>query len=163
MKRNNAVPSNHFKKTALRIKTWLDQPSRHIRRKEARRQKAKECFPMPTDKLRPIVRCPTIRYNRKVRLGRGFTPEECAAVDLDYKYARTIGISVDLRRKNMNAESFNTNVDRLKAYLEKLVIHKSIKEAKEAGAVQHIGKIMPIKRKVPTVPTISASEISAFN
>lgn len=163
MKRNNAIPSNHFKKTALKIKTWFNQPARHHRRSLARKAKAKECFPMPSEKLRSIVRCPTIRHNRKIRLGRGFTPEECVAAGVDYKYARTVGVSVDMRRRNRNAESFNQNVDRLKEYLSKITIYNSIKEAKEAGAKQHIGTIMPIVRKTPVVSTISTSEVASFN
>lgn len=163
MKRNNATPSNHFKKTAIRIKTWFNQPARHARRSEARKEKAIKCAPMPTEKLRPIVRCPTIRHNKKVRLGRGFTAEECAAAGVDYKYARTVGVAVDLRRKNMNAESFNSNVDRLKEYLGKITIYKNFKEAKEKGAKQHIGTIMPIVRGVPVVSTVNANEISSFN
>lgn len=163
MKRNNALPSNHFKKTALRVRTWFNQPARHSRRKENRKAKAKACFPMPTEKLRPVVRCPTIRYNKSVRLGRGFTPEECAAAGLDYKYARTIGIAVDLRRNNRNAESFNANVDRLKEYQNKITIFSSFKEAKQAGAKQHVGTIMPIARTAPVISTINAEDIASFN
>ena len=163
MKRNNALPSNHFKKTALRIKTWHNQPARHARRNAARKEKARACFPMPTQKLRPEVRCPTIRYNKKVRLGRGFTPEECKEAGLDYKYARTIGIAVDLRRNNRNLESLNTNVLRLKEYLSKITIFKSYKEAKAAGAQQHIGEIMPIIKSTPVVPTISVDQVASYN
>lgn len=163
MKRNNALPSNHFKKTSLRIRTWFNQPARHSRRKENRKIKAKACYPMPTEKLRPIVRCQSIRYNKAVRLGRGFTPEECEAVGLDYKYARTIGIAVDLRRNNRNAESFNANVDRLREYQSKITIFSSFKEAKQAGAKQHIGAIMPIVRHAPVVPAINAGDIASFN
>lgn len=163
MKRNNALPNNRFKKTALKIKTWFEQPARHIRRAEARKEKAEKIFPMPTEKLRPIVRCPTIRYNKKLRLGRGFTAEECKAADLDFNYARTIGIAVDLRRKNNNAESFNANVLRIKEYLSKITIFKSMKEAKESGATQHKGTIMPIVRSVPVVKVISKAEVSSFN
>jgi len=43
----------------------------------AREKKAKAIFPRPTaGALRPIVRPPTVRYNFKTRLGRGFTLEE---------------------------------------------------------------------------------------
>jgi len=164
MKRNNALPANHFKKTALRIRTWFNQPARHARRRDNRIAKANACFPMPAEKLRPIVRCPTIRHNKKVRLGRGFTPEECSAAGLDYKYARTIGIAVDLRRNNKNAEAFNTNVDRLKEYQSKITIFGSMKEAREAGAKQHKGVIMPIESKVSTaVQTIKLADVASFN
>lgn len=163
MKRNNALPANHFKKTALKIKSALNQPARHIRRRSTRIAKAAKIAPTPLQKLRPIVRCTTIRYNRKVRLGRGFTPEECAAAGLDYKYARTIGIAVDLRRNNRNQEGFHANVDRLKEYQSKITIFSSSKEAKEAGAVQHKGIIMPIERQTVIVPTVSANDVSSFN
>lgn len=163
MKRNNALPANHFKKTALRFKTWFNQPARHARRSENRVAKASACLPRPAEKLRPIVRCPTIRYNKKVRLGRGFTAEECLAAGLDYKYARTIGISVDLRRKNTNAEAFNANVDRLKEYQSKITIFNSMKEAKEANATQHKGVIMPLVANVDThVQTVKLSEVASF-
>lgn len=42
----------------------------------ARQSKAAAIAPRPVDRLRPIVRCPTIKYNRKVRAGRGFTLTE---------------------------------------------------------------------------------------
>lgn len=163
MKRNNALPTNHFKKTAIRIRTWHNQPARHARRNAARKEKAQTCFPMPTQKLRPEVRCPTIRYNKKLRLGRGFTAEECAAAGLDYKYARTIGVAVDLRRNNRNLESFNANVQRLTEYTGKITIFKTFKEARESGAEQHTGAIMPIIRSVPLVKTVTREEVASFN
>lgn len=163
MKRNNAIQHNHFKKTALRIKTWFEQPARHKRRSETRKAKAIACAPMPTEKLRPIVRCPTVRHNKKLRLGRGFTAEECAAAGVDYNHARTVGVSVDLRRRNMNEEAFNRNVERLKEYLSKIKIFNSFKEAKQAGAKQHIGTIMPLERGVKKVVTVNPSEVSSFN
>lgn len=159
MKRNNPIPHNHFKKTSLRYKHWFNQAARHERRRKTRIAKAKKIYPLPTQKLRPIVRCPTIRYNKKERLGRGFTPEECKAAGLDYKYARTIGISVDLRRKNNNEESFNKNVDRLKEYLGKIVIYKSKAEARDSAAIQHLGTIMPIAKVAPTIKIISKDEL----
>lgn len=163
MKRNNAIQNNHFKKTALRIKTWFNQPGRNKRRTAARKEKAAACYPLPTEKLRPIVRCPTIRHNRKARLGRGFTAEECAAAGVDYNYARTVGVAVDLRRKNNNSEAFEANVERLKEYLGKVTIYNSFKEAKQAGVEQHTGVVVPIQRAIPTVVSIGASEVSSFN
>lgn len=52
------------------------QPGSKSRRREARRAKAAAVAPRPVDKLRPVVRCPTIKHNRRVREGRGFTIEE---------------------------------------------------------------------------------------
>lgn len=163
MKRNNALPANHFKKTCLRIKTWFNQPARNQRRRASRVLKAKAIAPLPLQKLRPIVRCPTIRYNKKERLGRGFTAEECVEAGMDYNYARTIGIAVDLRRNNRNAEAFNANVERLKEYRSKITIYSSVKEAKEANAVQHKDTVMPIIRKQPLVNTVDLSEVANIN
>jgi len=52
------------------------QPGRKSRRRNARIQKAAAVAPRPVDKLRPIVHCPTIKYNRRVRAGRGFSIAE---------------------------------------------------------------------------------------
>lgn len=162
MKRNNAIPHNHFKKTSLRYKTWFNQAARSERRRNARVSKAKEVYPLPVEKLRPIVRCPTIRYNKKQRFGRGFTPEECKAASIDYKYARSIGIAVDIRRNNRNEESFNTNVARLKEYVSKVVFYKNKAEARDCGAIQHIGAIMPIQKSASVVEVISKEAVKSY-
>merc|ERR1711920_103322 len=73
-------------------------------------------------KLRPTVRCPSARYNMKLRLGRGFTLAELKEAKIPAKFAPTIGISVDHRRKNKCMESLQRNVDRLKEYQSKLLI-----------------------------------------
>ncbi|KAJ1345955.1 hypothetical protein KIN20_000598 [Parelaphostrongylus tenuis] len=69
--------------------------------------------------FRSVVRCPTQRYNRKVRLGRGFTLDELKAVGIGKREARTIGIAVDYRRTNRSLESLQANVERLKEYKSK--------------------------------------------
>ncbi|KKA22043.1 60S ribosomal protein L13 [Rasamsonia emersonii CBS 393.64] len=77
IKHNNAIPNNHFHKHwQRRVRVHFDQPGRKHRRRQARLEKAAAVAPRPVDKLRPIVRCPTIKYNRKVRAGRGFTLQE---------------------------------------------------------------------------------------
>jgi large subunit ribosomal protein L13e len=77
-KHNNAIQRNHFHKDwQNRVKTWFDQPARKKRRRNARIAKAARVFPRPAaGPLRPIVHAPTIRYNAKVRLGRGFSLDE---------------------------------------------------------------------------------------
>lgn len=52
------------------------QPGKKVSRRNARQAKAAAVAPRPIDKLRPVVRCPTIKYNRRVRAGRGFTLAE---------------------------------------------------------------------------------------
>lgn len=77
-KRNNMIPNGHFHKDWQRyVKTWFNQPARKFRRKQNRIKKAKAVAPRPAKgPLRPIVRCPTIKYHTKVRAGRGFTLDE---------------------------------------------------------------------------------------
>lgn len=159
MRNNNAVPKNH-RNTMKRVKEWHNQKSRAERRAHTRVVKAKQVYPKPAEKLRPVVRCPTVRYNTKQRLGRGFTPEECQAAGLDYHYARTIGIAVDNRRRNMNQETFDLNVERIKTYVSRLTIYKTAKEAQESGAVQFTKTIMPVVKVKPTISIIKKAEIS---
>lgn len=77
-KGNNMVPNAHFHKYwQQHVRTWFNQPARKLRRRNNRIKKAKAAFPRPsTGALRPIVRCPSIRYHTKQRLGRGFTLAE---------------------------------------------------------------------------------------
>ena len=77
-KRNNMIPNGHFHKDWQRfVKTWFNQPARKYRRRQNRIKKARAVAPRPAKgPLRPIVRCPTVRYQRKLRAGRGFTLDE---------------------------------------------------------------------------------------
>ncbi|KAK9764354.1 60S ribosomal protein L13 [Basidiobolus ranarum] len=124
MKHNNQLPNNHFRKDwQLRVKTWFDQAGRKKRRRLNRVQKAARIAPRPVDGLlRPAVRCPTIKYNTKLRAGKGFTLEELKEAGIRRKEALTIGVSVDHRRRNKSDESLNLNVQRLKAYKAKLIV-----------------------------------------
>ena len=59
------------------VKTWFNQPARAARRRTARIEKAAKLAPKPSSgPIRPVVHCPTIRYNTKVRPGRGFSHDE---------------------------------------------------------------------------------------
>merc|ERR1711983_667654 len=96
---------------------------RKKRRRVAREAKAAAVAPRPVaGMLRPVVRCPTFKYNSKMRLGRGFTLDELKAAGINKKSARTVGISVDFRRRNMSMESMQENVQRLKEYKSKLIV-----------------------------------------
>lgn len=106
----------------MRVRTWLDQPMRKQRRRLARKAKAAKVAPRPVDSLRPVVRCQTVRYNTKVRAGKGFTLDEIKGAGLTAQVAKTLGVSVDHRRTNKSKESLDTNVARLKAYLSKIVV-----------------------------------------
>lgn len=123
-KRNNMIPNGHFHKDwQSYVKTWFNQPARKKRRHLKRLEKARTIAPRPAaGPLRPVVRCPTVRYHTKVRSGRGFTLEEIKRAGLNRGFARTIGISVDHRRKNRSLESLQQNVQRLKEYRSKLIL-----------------------------------------
>lgn len=178
MKHNNVLPNQHFRKEwQERVKTWLDQPARKQRRRLARRAKAAAIAPRPASgPLRPVVRCQTVRYNMKVKAGRGFTLEELRAAGVNPKEAVTIGISVDHRRRNKSTASLNENVARLKSYLEKLALlpRKSGKKHAKAGEIsaeaakaigQFSGAILPISQPVAPVEfvTIPASLKDSVN
>ena len=75
---NKIIPNAHFRKHwQRRVKTWFNQPGQKKRRRVKRLRKAAAVAPRPAaGPLRPVVHCPTARYNIKTRLGRGFTLDE---------------------------------------------------------------------------------------
>jgi large subunit ribosomal protein L13e len=123
VKHNNVIPNVHLRKHWQRnVRVWLNQAGRKSRRLQTRRARAVATSPRPLDRLRPSVRCQTIRYNHRPRLGKGFTLAEIKAVGLGVEFARSVGIAIDHRRKNRSQESFDTNKARLTSYLSKLVL-----------------------------------------
>uniref|UniRef100_A0A914MV41 Large ribosomal subunit protein eL13 n=1 Tax=Meloidogyne incognita TaxID=6306 RepID=A0A914MV41_MELIC len=108
---NNMLPNAHYHKHwQRRIKTWFNQPARKQRRRLARIAKAARVAPRPVGGLlRPIVHCPTIRYNSKLRLGHGFTLEELKAAGFNKYEAKSLGIAVDYRRTNRSVESIEVS------------------------------------------------------
>ncbi|KAJ5580087.1 uncharacterized protein N7459_006072 [Penicillium hispanicum] len=123
IKHNNQIQKNHFRKDwQKRVRVHFDQPGRKHRRRENRIAKAAAVAPRPVDKLRPVVRCPTVKYNRRVRAGRGFTLAELKEAGIPKKLASTVGISVDHRRTNYSKESLVDNVARLKDYKARLIL-----------------------------------------
>ncbi|XP_032830354.1 large ribosomal subunit protein eL13 [Petromyzon marinus] len=156
-KRNNMIPNAHFHKDwQKRVRTWFNQPARKERRRKNRLAKARKIAPRPVGgDLRPIVRCPTLRYHTKVRSGRGFSLEELKAAGINRKVARTIGIAVDHRRRNKSTESLQANVQRLKIYRSKLILFpkKASKPAKGDSSPEELklatqlkGTVMPISQ-----------------
>lgn len=144
-KRNGVIPNGHFHKDwQSRIKNWFNQPMRKKRRHATRVEKARRLAPRPLKRLRPVVSCPTMRYNTKVRLGRGFSFDELKQAGIHPKEAQSkwqtwfssihsssfsalstitaIGIAVDHRRTNKSMESIQRNVARLKEYRSKLIL-----------------------------------------
>ncbi|KAK3942672.1 60S ribosomal protein L13 [Diplogelasinospora grovesii] len=123
IKHNQQIPNNHFRKDwQRRVRCHFDQPGKKASRRVARRAKAAAVAPRPVDKLRPVVQCPTIKYNRRSRLGRGFSLAELKAAGIPKLYAPTVGIAVDPRRANLSEEGLAANVERLKAYMARLIV-----------------------------------------
>ncbi|KAH0547403.1 60S ribosomal protein L13 [Cotesia glomerata] len=173
-KRNNMVPNGHFHKAwEQNVRTWFNQPARKLRRKNNRIKEARAVAPRPVKHLKPIVRCPTVRYHTKVRQGRGFTLEELKAAGINCREAPTIGIAVDYRRRNKSIESLQINVARLKEYRSKLILFpKNSKKGDSTEeeckvATQLRGEIMPIRQKASLkskarVITEEEKKISAY-
>merc|ERR1719432_321924 len=125
-------------------------------RRQTRIAKAARIAPRPLKKLRPIVRCPNFAHNVRQREGRGFTMDELKGAGLDPRFAQTIGITYDKRRRNKSMESLQLNTQRLKEYMDKLILFPKKKGAApkklEASpeeiskATQLAGKIMPVRR-----------------
>ncbi|RKF73037.1 60S ribosomal protein L13 [Golovinomyces cichoracearum] len=160
IKHNQQIPNNHFRKDwQRRVRVHFDQPGRKLRRRNARLSKAAAVAPRPIDKLRPIVRCPTIKYNRRVRAGRGFSLTELKEAGIPRKLAPTIGIAVDPRRQNLSEESLAVNVQRLKTYRSRLILfpRKVGKEKKGDASKSEIedakNLVTNLKSSVPIVNT----------
>ncbi|XP_071498587.1 large ribosomal subunit protein eL13-like [Diadema antillarum] len=158
-KGNRRLPNVHFRKEWQNyVRTWFDQPMRKERRHRNRVKKARKIAPRPiAGPLRPRVTCQTFKYHNKVRAGRGFTLEELKAAGIHKKFAPTIGISVDHRRKNRSVEGLQANVQRLKEYRSKLILFpKKLTKPKKGDseeaelklATQLAGPVMPIKKTV---------------
>lgn len=144
---------NHFRKNwQERVRVHFDQAGKKVSRRNARASKAAKIAPRPLDLLRPVVRAPTVKYNRKVRAGRGFTLAEVKAAGLTAAYARTIGIAVDHRRQNRNQEIFDTNVQRLKEFQSKIIVFPRNGKA-EAEQVISTAASFPIEQPVVDVET----------
>jgi large subunit ribosomal protein L13e len=179
VKHNNVVPNQHFHKKwaggttgaargPLQVVTWFDQAAKKKTRRLKRDAKRSAAAPRPTGgMLRPAVHCPTIKYNSKVRLGRGFSLEELKGAGIPVKLAPTIGIAVDKKRFNKSAESLQANILRLKEYKEKLILFPKKKLAKpgkgeasvaeQAAATQLEGTVMPLAKAAPVVETMAIS------
>merc|ERR1712170_299691 len=153
--------------------------ARKLRRLNTRKAKAQAMFPRPIKALRPVVRGCTRRYNRLTRAGKGFTLAELAQAKISPNFARTVGIAVDHRRSNRSTESKLANVERLKAYKEKMVLLPRHDQPKKAGKgtiadatneqaanvaqTVNLGEVMPIRRDVKRLPGMKITkDMQAF-
>eukprot|EP00300_Choanocystis_sp_HF-7_P009206 c16315_g1_i1.p2 GENE.c16315_g1_i1~~c16315_g1_i1.p2 ORF type:complete len:223 (+),score=41.80 c16315_g1_i1:39-707(+) len=142
-KGNKVIPNVHQRKHLQQkwhgqghVRTWFDQPAAKQRRRNSRLEKAKKIAPRPVaGPLRPAVRSQTVRYNTKLRAGRGFTLQELKAAGVNRSHAQSIGVAVDHRRRNHCQESLQLNAARLKEYLSRvIVIPRRTKKPKKGDA-----------------------------
>ncbi|KAH9004132.1 60S ribosomal protein L13 [Lactarius hatsudake] len=170
--KNNVLHANHFRKDWQRhVRTWFDQPGRKLRRRNARKAKTAALGVRPLTLLRPAVRGQTVRYNTKLRVGRGFTLGELKEAGVSRKTALGLGIVVDHRRRNLSVEGKAINVERLKAYKERLVVfpRKTGKPKKSDSSPEDLTtpttrQTLPLPPPfVPEQPRKISQEERAFN
>ena len=113
--------------------------------------------PRPLNLLRPIVHAPTVKYNAKVRAGRGFTLAELKAAKVSKKAALGLGIAVDHRRKNRSEEGFTLNVNRLKLYRSRLVVFPRNPTSKRAKKGDSSKEELAQAKQVTTIDVLPLS------
>merc|ERR1712170_19239 len=89
----------------------------------------------PISKLRPVVFGQTRRHGSKVKFGRGFSLGELQAAGLTQAFARSVGIAVDHRRHNKNADTMATNVERLNQYKNKMILFPRTADQPKRGQI----------------------------
>lgn len=126
------LPNVHLNKDwQEKVKTFFNQPAKKVKRRQQRKLRQTRMGPNPTHFLRPAVRGQTRRYNNKLKLGRGFTVAELKLAGLKgLNYARSLGVAVDLRRKDTCSETQKMNADRLKEYVSRMILHPRTKGSK---------------------------------
>ena len=98
------VPNAHFHKDWARyVKCWFNQPARKDRRRRNRVAKAAKVAPRPIKSLRPVVRCPTFKYNIKDRAGRGFTLDELKAAGISKNMVRNANLRIRLQKQSVQS------------------------------------------------------------
>ena len=136
MKHNNMIQSSHLRKHWMRrVKCYFNQNAHKKIRAQKRAVKAAAAGVAPISKLRPIVHGQTKRYAYKVKFGRGFSLAELAEAKLTQTWARTVGIAVDHRRHNKNADTMATNVARLSQYKQKLILFPRSADKPKKGEI----------------------------
>jgi large subunit ribosomal protein L13e len=142
VKHNNVLQSSHLRKHwhsrfggQAKVKCFFNKKAHKKLRAQKRADKAAASFPCPVSKLRPLVMGQTRKYASKVKFGRGFTLEELKEAKLTQSFARTVGIAVDHRRHNKNADTMAENVKRLADYKGKLILFPKRDGAPKKGEI----------------------------
>jgi len=121
----------------------------------------------------------------RLREGRGFSLLELRRSKMHPKFARTIGIAVDPRRRNKSQEGVSRNVKRLKGYMRRLVLFpikpkvNNVKKNKEQ-VLQYLEGLeraklklskfgrfvkapIPYRHRVPRVPLVRVNAIPKYD
>jgi len=124
VKHNNIIQSSHLRKHWNKriVRCFFNKMAHKKVRADKRAKKATAMFPRPLSKLRPLVFAMTQKFAGKVKFGRGFSLAELKDAKLTPAFAQTVGISVDHRRHNKNADMQDANVKRLTDYKAKLIL-----------------------------------------
>ena len=124
VKHNNVLQSSHLRKHWNKriVRCFFNKKAHKKVRADKRAKKATAMFPRPISKLRPLVFAMTQKFAGKVKFGRGFSLAELKEAKLTPAFAQTVGISVDHRRHNKNADMQDANVKRLTDYKAKLIL-----------------------------------------
>jgi large subunit ribosomal protein L13e len=104
------------------VKCFFNKKAHKTLRAQKRADKIAAVSPRPINKLRPLVFAMTRKYASKIKHGRGFSLQELKMAGLTGAFAQTVGICVDHRRHNKNAETLAANVKRLNEYKNKLIL-----------------------------------------
>jgi large subunit ribosomal protein L13e len=125
VKHNNTTKSGHFKKSwEKRIKTWFNSPLKKIKRRNKRKINKKSFSEVSKGSVfRPIVHCQTKIHNLRVKIGRGFSPNEVNSTGFSERIAKSLGISVDKRKKKKGKDKI-FNKKRLGNYFKNLRMDK---------------------------------------
>ncbi|CAG2188623.1 RP-L13e [Mytilus edulis] len=101
-----------------------------------------------------------IKYNTKLRSGKGFTLEELKNAGINKRQALSIGIAVDYRRKNKSIESLQQNAQRLKEYKSKLILFpkKMSRPRKGDATAEEIKMAKQLKGAVMPITNIAKTE-----
>merc|ERR1711990_889802 len=154
MKHNNRIHSvRKFRKYWQRyVKTWFNQPARKKACRTARDKKAAAVAPRPVaGSVRPLVHGATLKYNSKVRTGRGFSLAEIKDAGLGKLEAQSLGVSVDPRRRNRSVQGKQANVQRLKEYKANLVVFpRNAKKCKKGWKVDASAEETAVATQITT-------------
>lgn len=90
--------------------------------------------------------------------GRGFTISELKLAGIRKKEAKGLGIVVDHRRRSKSEEGQTLNVERLKAYRQRLVVFPRVHGKPKAGDAQGEDLTAHITRDLPALPVSYKAE-----